>query len=300
MISSISPFIFHDEKDEPILFIELVDTNKVSDEKKIKLRRIGINTVSIIVPRGSDQEIADNFKSIERVKWEFNEEEANTTYLSVSHRAPEGLLDIDEDQRRIFGESIACRRNGIVNDIRSITACLGGESYRSARQDFERELFRIKKATVAEQERLEELETRIDREVRNQFTEQNIDLERQGGKLDDAENKFQEDFTELEERYQSKKEEIRKNHERARRDKITVLQDGGTEKAIRERYRQRSEELRDEFEKISEDYKRIINEKNESIRELSERTETQSRRYIQLNRDEQDGFRNRKRCYKAI
>lgn len=286
--------IFYNEKDEPILFIELVDTHKVSDEKKIKLRRIGIDTVSIIVPRASDQEIEDNFKSIERVKWEYNEKEANTTYLSVSHRAPEGLLDIDEDQRRIFGESIACRRSGVSNAIRGIRACLDGESYRNARQGFERELFRIKKATAALRERLEEKERRIDSEIRNQFTEQNIDLERQGGKLDDAENKFQEYSTVLEERYQSKKEEIRGNHDRAVRSKIAELQNGGTEEAARERFRLRGEELREEFEKISEDFRRIIVEKNESIREISERGEAQSRRYIQLNRDEHDGYRERK------
>lgn len=293
--------IFYNEKDEPILFIELVDTHKVSDEKKIKLRRIGINTVSIIVPRGSDQEIEDNFKSIERVKWEYNEEEANTTYLSVSHRAPKGLLDIDEDQRRIFGESIACRRSGIRNAIRGIRACLDGESYRNAEQGFEREIFRVKKATEGARERLGNLEREYEEEIFSGFNSEYQELQQRQKELRRKKEEFQDYYTNLEERYFRKAEEIKLDQAKINEIQRAELENGGTEEEIRARFESNGKELRDELERISENFRRIIDEENESIRkakesirEISTRGEAQSRRYIQLNRDEHDGFRDRK------
>jgi len=262
---------FFNEKDEPILFIELVVTHKVTDEKKIKLRRLGIDTVSVIVPRGSDQEIEENFKSVKRVKWEYNDKEARTSYLSVSDRAPEGVLEFDEQQKRIFGESVPCRRSRINNTIRSLRKCLEGKSYKDSERDFEREIFRIKNATERAKERLEQLEAGIDKEIRLQFTEQNSSLERQGGKLDDEESRFKKDSESLERRYQSKREKIRWEQERVEKDKITKLEDGGTEEEIRARFKRRSEELRDEFEEISEDWKRINGEKKEIIGNLAKR-----------------------------
>ncbi len=149
---------FFNEKDEPILFIELVVTHQVNDEKKIKLKRLGIDTVSIVIPRGSDQEIEDNFKSVKRVKWEYNDQEARTSYFSVSNRAPEGVLDFDEQQRRIFGESVTCRRIRINNTLRTIRKCLEGKQYREAERDFEREIYRIKEATRKAEQELASLE----------------------------------------------------------------------------------------------------------------------------------------------
>ena len=264
---------FFNEKGEAILFIELVVTHKVTDEKKIKLRRLGIDTVSVVVPKGSDQEIEENFKSFKRVKWEYNDEEARTSYLSVSHRAPKGVLEFDEQQRRIFGESVPCRRSRINNTIRTLRKCLEGESYRDTERDFEREIFRVKGATERAKERLGQLETRIDKEVRGKFTEQNIHLERQGGKLDDEESRFKKDSESLEQRYQSKREKIRWEQERIEKDKITELEDGGTEEEIRARFERRSEELRTEFEGISADWERTIAERKESVETISGRRE---------------------------
>lgn len=280
--------VFYNHKDQPILFVELVDTHKVSDEKKIKLRRLGVNTVSVIVPRGSDQEIEDNFKSVERVKWEYNEEESNTNYVSVSHRAPKGILEFDEYQRRIFKESVRCRNSRLNNLIRSLTKCLERESYSNVERDFEREIFRIENATAALKERLEEKERRIDSEVRTQFTEQNINLERQRGKLDDSEREFQKKSIELEGRYRSTKENIRRDFERADRDKRTELQDGGTKEQIEERFKRGRDELRSEFEGISEEFRSAINSKKESIQNITGETERLAERFDRLESEERE------------
>ena len=276
---------FFNEKGKAILFIELVVTHKVSDEKKIKLRRMGIDTVSVVIPKGSDQEIEENFKSVKRVKWEYNGEEARTSYLSVSHRAPKGVLEFDEQQRRIFGESVPCRRSRINNTIRTLRKCLEGKSYRDTERDFEREIFRVKGATEGARERLERIQAGIDKEVRNQFEEQTLDLERQGGKLDEEETKFERNFEDLERRYKSKGEKIREEQERIISDKRRELEDGGTEEEIKERFRKGSEDLRREFDQISEEFRENISAKEESIEEISRRREELRNSFTEQERE---------------
>lgn len=192
---------FFNEKNEAILFIELVDTHKVSDEKKIKLRRLGIDTISIIVPRASDQEIEDNFKSVKRVKWEYNDQEARTTYISVSDRAPEGVLEFDEQQRRIFGESKACRRNRINNTIRTIRKCLEGKSYREAERDFEREIFRITEASRKAQQKLASLEEYYREEAIEEASRRFPNFGKEEAKIEEEERRNGNEETELAEEY---------------------------------------------------------------------------------------------------
>ncbi|MAC64423.1 MAG: hypothetical protein CMP12_03635 [Zunongwangia sp.] len=182
---------FFNHNGDPILFIELVVTHKISDEKKIKLRRLGINTISIIVPRGSDQEIEENFRSVKNVKWEYNEVEASTTYLSVSNRATEGILEFDKQQRGIFGETTLCRKSRINNTIRTIKKCLGGKSYHRTEQDFRREIFRIKEATEREEKKLAELESEYQKEIRAEYAGGNLDIENQGREVDSKEESLQ-------------------------------------------------------------------------------------------------------------
>lgn len=145
--------IFFDANDNPILFIELVVTHKVSEEKKIKLRRLGIDTVSVIVPKSSEQEIEDNFKTTKKIKWEYNGNEANTKYVPVSSGTSERVLEFDAEQRRIFEESNSCRKARLNNTLRSIKKCLQSESYRRTEYHFESEISRIETATKAERER---------------------------------------------------------------------------------------------------------------------------------------------------
>ena len=94
--------VFFDVNDKPILFIELVVTHKIDDEKRIKLRRLGIDTVSVLVPKSSDQDIEKAFKNTKHTKWEYSEEEANTDYAQVAKRTSERVLEFDEDQEEFL------------------------------------------------------------------------------------------------------------------------------------------------------------------------------------------------------
>lgn len=199
---------FFDVDENPILFIELVITHKVTEEKKMRLRRLGIDTVSIIVPKSSEKEIEDNFKITKRVKWEYNGLETNTKYVRVSSETSEGILEFDEQQRRFFEESVKCRKSRLNNTIRTLTKCLAGKSYSNAERDFEREIFRIKEATKREEQELAGLEGQYEDDVRTEFSEGNIHLERQRRELDDREQEFKLQSKNLEKRYYTKREEI--------------------------------------------------------------------------------------------
>lgn len=285
---------FFNEKDEAILFIELVITHKISDEKKIKLRRLGIDTISIIVPKGSDQEIEDNFKSVKRVKWEYNDEEARTSYLSVSDRAPEGVLEFDEQQRRIFGESVKCRQSRLRNTLRTIKKCLERKSYRNTERDFEREIFRVKSASEGAEEKLGGLEKKYRTEVFSKFKEQYQELQQREEELRNEERSFRKYTTDLEERYFGKAGEIELKQERIEKDKKTELEIAGTDEEIRARYRRRSEELRNEFEEISEDWRRTIREREENNQDISRRQDELTEIFGGLEKTERDSFESRK------
>jgi len=285
---------FFNEKDEPILLIEFVIDHKIDIEKKLKLKRLGLNTVQIIIPKKPGEEIEKALKSRNKVKWVYNEIEANTKYIFVSESTDNGVWSIDYDQRNIFEENYKCRANQIKYLIRTVKRALESQSYKRAEHHFESEISRVESAAEAERQGLEDMEGRIDKEVRAEFTDRSFDVETQGRDLNDREDKFREEFIDLDERYQSKKEELRNKQEGANRDKETELEYGGTEESIRERFRTASRELRNEFEEKSKDDKRIIDNRIQSNGAISEKTEQLTGFFGQLEREEQTSLTNRK------
>ncbi|WP_417237672.1 hypothetical protein [Bizionia sp.] len=200
--------IFFDVKGKPILFIELVINHKVSDEKKTKLRRLGIDTISIIVPKSSEQEIEDNFKTTQRVKWEYNGIEANTKYVRVSSGTSEGVLEFDTDQRHIFEESYSCRKARLNNTLRTINKCIQSEPYRRAEHHFESEISRIEEATRAERQGLEDLERRLDAEVYTSIAGEYEAFKLEEEQFNVEEYEFKPKGRDLETRYFNKRREL--------------------------------------------------------------------------------------------
>ena len=261
--------IFFDAKGRPILLIELVITHKVKEEKKIKLRRLGIDTISIIVPKSSEQEIEDNFKTTKRVKWEYNEIEANTNYIRVSSGPSEGVLEFDADQRRIFEESISCRKSRLNNTLRVIKKSLQSEPYRRVEQHFESEISRIEDATKKERQELEDLERIHSAEVFSNFAGEYNQFERE-------ENKFQGEFNNLEGRYKSKEREVRESQ--GREDKLIqkYYDSGSLGKEIKERYRIKEAGIGKDIEyqqQRGEEFKLEEGRISDSFRQLEERAE---------------------------
>ena len=118
---------FFNEKEEPILLIEFVVSHKIDDKKKVKLKRLGLNTVQIIIPKKPETEIEKALKSRTKVKWVYNEIEANTKYIFISETTDNGVRSIDDDQRDIFEESYKCRASQIKYLIRTVGKALGSQ-----------------------------------------------------------------------------------------------------------------------------------------------------------------------------
>ncbi|ANH60734.1 hypothetical protein [Dokdonia donghaensis] len=240
--------VFFDINEKPILFIELVVTHKIDDEKRIKLRRLGIDTVSVRVPKSSDQDIEKAFNITKHTKWEYSEEEANTAYTQVAKRTSERVLEFDEDQRRVFREGYNCRKSRIANTIRSIRKNLESESYRRTQHEFESEISRIENATEAEKSGLEQMENRFDAQVYSQFAGEFEQLAIEKNKLEREEKEFQEYCGDLEGRYLGKKSEVEGEGKLLDKTTSEVSRESESKEEIRKRFREEEISEQSHFE----------------------------------------------------
>ena len=242
--------VFFDSKGKAILFIELVVTHKINDEKRIKLSRLGIDTISVIVPRSSEQDIEDNFKTTQRTKWEYNGIEADTEYLPVSTGTSAGILEIDEEQRRIFEEGYTCRKSRLGNTIRTIERCLGAKSYRRFELQFEQEISRIEKATKGAFKKLGRLEDTGRKEIDLRLGTRRKEIAIELGKFEEARSKFEEEEADLENRYSTKDREIRENQKQTYRDIEIGGENEGEGASIKERLRKERDLIESRIKEI--------------------------------------------------
>ncbi|WP_442847186.1 hypothetical protein [Leeuwenhoekiella sp. H156] len=317
---SIRPDItFFDTSEKPILFIEFVVTHKIDVEKKSKLQRLGISTVQVILPRKSEGEIEQVFKTSRSIKWVYNEIEANTEYIYVSGASDRGVWEIDDDQRKLFEESYRCRKIQIGNLIRTVRNTLESESYKRAEQLFERELSRVKRATEAERAGLDSMEERLEGEVYREFEGAYKELQERGDKLRAEEREFSAEQADLERRYFNKDGElgeksnqveeftereskvIRENKQikEEREGAIKLLQhkEGGLqeffgqlEKEERSSFNFRKfeaeERLREQYREKESRITKRIGEEEEAIRRLQEETNSLRREFAKLEEQE--------------
>ncbi|MHA3786850.1 hypothetical protein ACX0HA_01470 [Flavobacterium hauense] len=285
---------FFDEHNKPILFIEFVVTHKVPEEKKIKLFRLGINTVQIIIPKLPENEIEESLKSVTRVKWIYNEVESNTEYLPVPKRDSEGISPIDEEQRKLFEESASCRAAQLGNLIRSINRILESQSYRQVTGKFEREISRIEKASEKHRTRLDELEREYEREVYSEFEYEENEFAEQFARIKFQEIEFEEYSSNLEERYLRKREELEGEEELlggiigGKHDKRAV---GVSMGAV---YAARQESLQRDIERIRNSIARVIEEEGSFRRNIEQLKRAEYERFEWDKRRESTSFEQRK------
>ncbi|OOV29147.1 hypothetical protein BXU11_04275 [Flavobacterium sp. LM5] len=159
---------FFDIHGKPILLIKIVVSHKLNEEKKAKIRRLGIDTIQIIIPKDSPENIAKNFLVTKSTKWVFNHVEQNTNFFQLPTEHSEGISQIDELQMGFFGESIICRKNQISNLIRSITRCVESQFYKRVEFNIGQEISRIEASTRKHQSRLDEIQAGIEREIHSE------------------------------------------------------------------------------------------------------------------------------------
>lgn len=190
------------ENGKPILLIELVATHKITDEKKAKIRRLGIDTLQIRIPKSSREDIIESLSSNKNSKWIYNNVEQNTTYVQTTRLSDGSIHEIDELQRTLFEETFKCRSAEIGDLIRSIEKSYRSEYYRSIESGLRSELLRIEENTERIRFEVRELRIQIEEKIRNQFGNEEA-------AIDKTRNFIKRKHDDLEKRYSIKKEQLR-------------------------------------------------------------------------------------------
>ena len=201
---------FFDKEGQPILLIELVATHKINKEKLSKIKRLGIDTVQVTIPKESEEAIEKCFYKTDRTKWIFNYERETTPFLSIPKGNSTGIPLADEFERDLLktGESFACRKSQIGNLIRGIRKCLESELYRGIEQTLRAELARVAKNSKRDRGRLYDLRAEHRAAVERRFEQAEADLGREEQEFIRTERAFQENYADLERRYSAKKKEL--------------------------------------------------------------------------------------------
>lgn len=195
---------FFDKTDKPILFIDINTRHKPDNDKLVSLLRIGIDAVSVIIPKASPAEIDQVFEHSQNTKWLYNNDEINTEYIRVPNGNTKGISHIDEEQRQLFAESNRCRKAQINNLIRAIGKVLESQPYRDTESRFESEISRVEKNT-------EELQDRLFNEEASLREKLSTKLKGETRAVDDEIDEIESRYANLEERYIRKRKELEGN-----------------------------------------------------------------------------------------
>lgn len=195
--------VFYDKHSKPILFIEIVATHKIDDHKLAKLRRIGIDTISITIPSGSPQQIEEVFYNTSRTEWIYNNEREKATYVPVSSANSEGISPTDEFQKKLLKaeKSFSCRSSEIGNLIRSIKKCLESEQYRKSEHELRSEINRTEGNTSRNRYQLSELQREIREQIETRSELEETGFTRSAKEFRESKDRFEEEYSEWEERY---------------------------------------------------------------------------------------------------
>lgn len=200
--------IFFDDEGNPILFIEIVATHDVKEEKRVKIRHLGIDTISVKIPRMDLNQIDHLFEITKNTKWIYSHVEQSTPYVPISAPHRGEISPIDPEQAKLFEENFRCRRAEISFLIRSISRCLESESYRQAEQRFRAEISRVEGNTATHGRRREifqeqcrkTIEGRIGVE-RGELENKERELEREEDRLSEQEGEIDRQEREIEDNY---------------------------------------------------------------------------------------------------
>ena len=262
---------FFNNQGKPFLLIEIEATHKVTEEKYLKIKRLGIDTISVTIPKDSPKDIQDTFSKTERTRWIYNNIEQDAEYISISESTSTGILSTDEISGQLFDENFTCRAAQIKRLIRTVNRCLESEPYRMAESGIRSEISRVEEVTTKERERIRAFE----KEYREEC------YRREGYSPKDAQDTYRKEefqYQDLEKRYYSKSSELGK-------EEAIFIGDGvNFEHPIGREIKRVEAEIR-EIERaigISETEERGIGESIESFQLLIRETE----RAIEDNEDE--------------
>jgi len=292
---------FFNAQNEPILFIEIVVTHEIDQEKLAKIKRLGVDTVQITIPKDSLENIEKSFYRGKKIKWIYNNEQERTEYLYVSNNGSTGISQIDELQRKLFEESFECRKSQISNLIRAIAKCLGSEQYKRIEREFGKEIQRTERNTERVKKESEKYREGIRNGVEGRFKSRSSALRTKNEKLLGEERKFEKYFRiqekklddffdknegaikykhrELEERYIKRREEVEGEQKDIGKSVLEIKFFESTEK-----------EYREEEARIGREIEGV----EERIRDSIRRRENLPQKFEQLQNEEKERVRREK------
>lgn len=203
---------FFNSDNTPILFIEIVFSNDISEEKYLKIKRFGIDTVKVIISTLDLETINKCFDTTTYTQWVFNNDEQRTNYISIPTSSGKGVLTSDELEGGFYEENFNCRQNQIENFIRTVNRCLEQESYNSIKGELDRQLYELEDHSKRDSKRWRELQEGCKREIEKEFELQTIILQREEIEIAKSEGEFSEYKTGLEKLYFRRRGEIEESY----------------------------------------------------------------------------------------
>lgn len=149
---------FFDKNGNVLLLIELVVENKLKNDKLFKIRSIGIDTVQVVVPRFSSEEIEKALQVTKYTKWVYNNEQETANFEELQSGVNSKISEIDEFERKLFerSQSLRCRVSEINNFIRRLTKSVESEQFDQSRKHFRAEIQRVEENSENERRNIEQ------------------------------------------------------------------------------------------------------------------------------------------------
>lgn len=157
---------FFDILQNPILLIQFVEKYKITEEKRLKVRELGIDVVQIIIPRDSPENIAKSLEVTQHTRWMYNHTEQNTDYAQLQHRNRERISISDAVEMGFFKETFACRESQINNFIRKVARYLRSQHYRESEQHLRDGLSGVESDTIRDRQNWSIYEARLEKELK--------------------------------------------------------------------------------------------------------------------------------------
>jgi hypothetical protein len=169
---------FFNSENKPILFIEIVVTSGIKENKWLKIKRLGIDTIQVKIPTDSIESVNEYFRKhrTNHTKWIYNNEEQNTSYFSFSPSSGKGISRLEDYEGSIFEENFKCRKNQIGGLIRRIRQILEQEHYTEIIGGVEYEILRADEDTERNIERLRRIQNDVRTRIEGKYSEQNSEL----------------------------------------------------------------------------------------------------------------------------
>lgn len=204
---------FFNEKNNPILFIEILATHKVTKPKIEKIMALGVDTVQVSVPNGTKEEIEEVFKRTDKTEWIYNEQRERTPYIpndssgGYTEMAP--TLDGIQGIIHQSSESYECKALQIRNFIRRVRKLMDTVEFAEATKGIADEIQRVDSATKREREQWESVQEKYEAEVNEEFEPKILNYNKSEAEIALEESGIEQQITAVTNRHQKVEDRYR-------------------------------------------------------------------------------------------